>query len=104
MPPSHELRHVFCAGLAVHGQPLLLTPGHERLDLDVHPFDFLTLALDHPHSVKSILLPLFVRVVELVSVFSGFGQALPLLSVKPREPNNQSAIGRVLGHIEFTEA
>ena len=70
----------------------------------MHSFDFLSLALDHPHSVKSTLLPLFVRVVELVSVFNGFGEALPLLSVKPRETNNQSAIGRVLGHIEFAEA
>jgi hypothetical protein len=70
----------------------------------VHPFDFLTLALDHPHSVKSALLPLFVRVVELVSVFNDLSQALPLLSVKPREPNNQRAIGRVLEHIEFAEA
>ena len=70
----------------------------------MHPFHFLSLALDHPHSVKSTLLPLFVRVVELVSVFNDLDEALPLLSVKPREPNNQSAIGRALGHIEFAEA
>jgi hypothetical protein len=98
MPPLHQLRYVFCAGLAVHGQPLLLAPGHERLDLDVHLFDFLSLVLDHPRSVKSTLLPLFVRVLELVSVCNGFGQAPPLLSVKPRKADNHSAIGRVLGH------
>lgn len=98
MPSPHYLRHVFCAGLAVHGQPLLLAPRHERLNLDVHLFDFLSLALEHPHSVNSTAFPLFVRSVELVSVFNDFGQALPLLSVKPRQANNYGAIGRLLGH------
>jgi len=62
----------------------------------------LTLTLDHLHSVKSTLLPLFVRVVELVSVFNGFGQALPLLfGQTTRNPTTRVAIERVLGHIEF---
>jgi hypothetical protein len=104
MPPAHYLRHVFCAGLAVHGQPLLIAPRRERLGLNVYLFDSLSLALDHPHSVKSTLFPLFVRVVELVSVFNDFSQALPLLSVKPREANNHSVIGRVLGHGRVAEA
>jgi hypothetical protein len=98
MPPPHYLRHVFRAGLAVQGQPVLLAPRHERLDFDVHLFDFLSLALDHPHSIKSTLFPLFVRVIELVTVFNDFGQPLPLLSVKPSEANDGSAIRRVLRH------
>ena len=98
MPPSHYLCHVFCAGLAVHRQSLFLTPRHERLDLDVHLFDSLSFAFDRLQSLKSTLLPLFVRVVELLSVFNDFRQTLPLPSVKPCEPNHHSTIGRVLGH------
>ena len=99
MPPLHQLGHVFRSGPAVHGQPLLLAPGNERHDFDVHPFDFLPLALDHSNSFKSTPFPLFVSVVELVSIFNRFRQAPPLRSVKPREANNRCAIGRVLRHV-----
>src|SRR6266850_8125675 len=64
----------------------------------MHHFDFLSLALDHSYSLKGTLLPLFVCVVELVSVLNGFGQALPLLSIKPRDANQHGAFWRVLRH------
>ena len=64
----------------------------------MHHFDSLSLALDRSYSIKGTLLPLFIRVVELVSILNGFGQALPLLSIKPRDANHHGAFGRVLGH------
>ena len=73
--------------LAIYRKTLRFAPNHKCVDLDVDLFHSNPLAFEICESLACALVPLLVRVIQLSSVVDNFGEALPLLSIEPGDPN-----------------